>query len=279
MASVIAKASVELESPAKKLWPLVGNTEQVNRWMGQAPFKLKPVDQKNKSGARYNVETRETWFSMDHEALPLEWENEKYLKAVRNMIGTPFSSIVLLVKLEPGKKPHGTRVDISLEVDVRSILAKPLAIVAANRYVQRYVDLARRIDAHVRDNWPAETPFDMTTRARPDIAAVSRNRLVASGVDRDLAERLSTHVTDAPDIDVIHMRPFELADEWKIDRTEMLKAFLQSVLAGLTELRWSIICPSCRTASEHVTSLEEISTEGHCQLCDISFDLDLDRSV
>jgi class 3 adenylate cyclase len=279
MTSTVAKASVELASSAKKLWPMLGNTEQVNRWMGQAPFKLRPIDPKNKSGARYNVESRETFFSMDHEALPFEWETEKYLKAVRNMIGSPFSSIVLLVKLEPGKKPGGTRVDVSLEVGVRSILAKPVAIIAANRYVQRYVDLAHQVDAHVRDDAPAETPYAMATPARPDVAAVSRNRLVASGVDRNLAERLSTHVTDAPDIEVIHMRPFELADQWSVDRMEMLKAFLQSVLAGLTELRWSIICPSCRTASEHVTSLQEISTEGHCQLCDISFDLDLDRSV
>jgi adenylate cyclase len=279
MTSTVAKASVELDSSAKELWPFVGATDQINRWMGDAPFKLKPIDAANKSGARYHVESDATWFSMDHEALPFDWENEKYLKAARKMIGSPFSSIVLLVKLEPGKKPGGTRVDVSLEVGVRSILGKPIAVIAAKRHVQKYVELMRKIDAHVRDEAHTEAPFSMATPARPDIAAVSRNRLIAAGVERNLAERLSTHVTDAPDVEVIHMRPFELADEWKIDRNEMLKAFLQSVLAGLTELRWSIICPSCRTASEHVTSLQEISTEGHCQLCDISFDLDLDRSV
>ncbi|MEO7112641.1 MAG: DUF5939 domain-containing protein, partial [Polyangiaceae bacterium] len=279
MTSTVAKASVELESSAKELWPFVGATDQINRWMGDAPFKLKPIDAANKSGARYHVESDATWFAMDHEALPFDWENEKYLKAARKMISSPFSSIVLLVKLEPGKKPGGTRVDVSLEVGVRSILGKPFAIIAANRHVQKYVELMRKVDAHIRDEAHTETPFSMATPARPDIAAVSRNRLIAAGVERNLAERLSTHVTDAPDIEVIHMRPFEIADEWKIDRTEMLKAFLQSVLAGLTELRWSIICPSCRTASEHVTSLQEISTEGHCQLCDISFELDLDRSV
>jgi class 3 adenylate cyclase len=279
MASTIAKASVELESSAKKLWPLIGNTEQINRAMGQEPYTLSPVDEKNKSGARYVVASSEGLFSMDHEALPFEWENEKSLKVVRKMIGGALETITLLVTLEPGKKPGGTRVDISLEVVARSVLAKPFASIAAHRYVQRYVDLTRKMDAYAQGDDAAEAVFPMATPSQPDVASAARDRLIAAGVRRDLAVRLTKHVSTAPDIDVIHMRPFEIADDWKIDRTELLKAFLQSVLAGLTELRWSIICPSCRTASEHVSSLQEISAQGHCQLCDISFDLDLDRSI
>lgn len=279
MARAIAKASVELESSAKKLWSLIGNTEQINRYMGQAPYVLSPVDEKNKSGARYVVETSDGLFSMDHEALPFEWENEKSLKVIRKMIGGALESITLLVTLEPGKKSGGTRVNLSLAVEARSILAKPFAAIAANRYVQRYVDLLHKMDAHARNGDSVDAVFPMTTPSQPDVASTARDRLIAAGVKRDLAVRLTKHVSSAPDIDVIHMRPFEIADDWKIDRTEMLKAFLQSVLSGLTELRWSIICPSCRTASEHVSSLQEISTQGHCQLCDISFDLDLDRSI
>src|ERR1035441_889715 len=86
MSVTVAKGSVELLSPAAKIWPLLGDTEQVNRWMGQAPFKMKPIDVANKSGARYLVESKESFFSMDHEASPFEWENERYLKAVRKMI-------------------------------------------------------------------------------------------------------------------------------------------------------------------------------------------------
>jgi hypothetical protein len=128
MSATIAKASVELLSPRAKIWPLLGDTEQVNRWMGQAPFKMNPIDASNKSAARYRVESKEAFFSMDHEALPFEWENEQYLKAVRKMIGSPFKTITLLVKLEPGKSKDGTRVDVSLEVETRSALAKPFAI-------------------------------------------------------------------------------------------------------------------------------------------------------
>jgi class 3 adenylate cyclase len=47
----------------------------------------------------------------------------------------------------------------------------------------------------------------------------------------------------------------------------------------LLELRWSIVCPSCRTQAEAVPALEDVPAEGHCQMCDIAFELDLDRAV
>ena len=75
------------------------------------------------------------------------------------------------------------------------------------------------------------------------------------------------------------MRPFEVADEWSEPRREVLAAMLHAVPAGLVELRWAIVCPSCRTASEETSDLGAIGKEGHCQLCDIAFELDLDRAV
>jgi class 3 adenylate cyclase len=51
------------------------------------------------------------------------------------------------------------------------------------------------------------------------------------------------------------------------------------VKAGLFELRWALVCPSCRTFTEQLTGLDEIPADGHCQLCDISFELDVDRAV
>ena len=75
------------------------------------------------------------------------------------------------------------------------------------------------------------------------------------------------------------MRPYSLADEWGESRSDVLKAFLHAVPAGLVELRWAIICPSCLTSAQQARALDEIGAEGHCQLCDITFDLTLDRAV
>jgi class 3 adenylate cyclase len=51
------------------------------------------------------------------------------------------------------------------------------------------------------------------------------------------------------------------------------------VTLGIVELRWSLICPSCRTANDQVTSLADIGGDSHCQLCDITYGIELDRAV
>jgi len=54
---------------------------------------------------------------------------------------------------------------------------------------------------------------------------------------------------------------------------------LSAVVSGLLELRWDLVCPSCRTASDRQTSLGDLPTAGHCQLCDLSYEIELDRAV
>jgi len=47
----------------------------------------------------------------------------------------------------------------------------------------------------------------------------------------------------------------------------------------LLELSWELVCPSCRTGTESAEALSELPVSGHCQLCDLSFELELDRAV
>jgi class 3 adenylate cyclase len=59
----------------------------------------------------------------------------------------------------------------------------------------------------------------------------------------------------------------------------VLGVCLSAVRAGLLDLRWEIICPSCRTASDVLPSLASLSEHGACQLCDLEFALDLEDAV
>ena len=109
--------------------------------------------------------------------------------------------------------------------------------------------------------------------------AAAVQRMKDDAVAPALADKLGDLVLHGADADVVRIRPFTLADAWGDDRRDVLRAFLKAVPAGLVELRWGIVCPSCMTASQQARGLEEIKPEGHCQLCDITFELDLDRAV
>jgi class 3 adenylate cyclase len=94
-----------------------------------------------------------------------------------------------------------------------------------------------------------------------------------------LGKQVVDYVREAPDADVVRIRPFELSDELHSDERETLAICLYGVKAGLLELQWELVCPSCRTGTDSAEALSDLPQAGHCQLCDLSFELELDRAV
>lgn len=104
-------------------------------------------------------------------------------------------------------------------------------------------------------------------------------RLLRSGVRPGLAALLRRHLETAPDDEVLKMRPFELADRWRVDRREALVACLHATTAGLTEMSWDVLCPGCRIAKRSVGSIDQVAGEVHCDFCNITFDASLEQQV
>src|SRR5262249_31323759 len=71
-------------------------------------------------------------------------------------------------------------------------------------------------------------------------------RLAAAGVRADLIAWIKERILEGSDDQLTGIRPFALADLWRTDRLEVLKLFLHATTAGLVELRWELMCPTCR---------------------------------
>src|SRR5262249_47648807 len=110
-------------------------------------------------------------------------------------------------------------------------------------------------------------------------ALARAERALREFVPEGIARRLVRYVEEADDIDVGRMRPFALADAWGLDRREVLGACLAAVRAGLLELQWELICPSCRGAATVIPSLASLAEHGACHFCDIQFTVDLEEAV
>ena len=94
-----------------------------------------------------------------------------------------------------------------------------------------------------------------------------------------IAERLVALVREGEDPDVGRLRPFELAERWGVDRRDVVTVCLHGVSAGLLDLVWDLVCPSCRTASERMASLADAAAEGHCRMCEISFGVESQQAI
>lgn len=273
-------STVMLASSAADVWPLLVDTDRLNRLLGMKPVTYSPVPAKDaKTGARLVGETSLGGFRVTYEELPYEWTYQKRFSVRRNFNGGPLEWLRLEWLLEPVSEKTGCVLHLTIEALPRISVLRPIAWLNLKRSIAGLVDLGKRIDAHVHDHGP--DPFAGPVSPSDEVALSRAVSMLVEerGVDKELAQKLGELVRRSPDADCVRIRPFDVADRWQRDRRTVLVAFLQAVAAGLVELRWSIVCPSCRTQADAVPALEDVGAEGHCQMCDIAFELDLDRAV
>jgi class 3 adenylate cyclase len=277
MSAVIVEKSIDCASDAEALWRVVSDTERINRAVGLGALELEPLN--GESSARYLVSTVSGGFPLVYEELPFEWvENRRFVvkRVVRRGMVQSLVNEFELAPLEAGS----TRVTVRITVDPNLPLLAPVIRVQVKRFVERICrEIARRDAELVQGHAPKSQGRVAHVDVAPLERAASALRQRVAEPDRALVERLVEHVSGSSDADVSRIRPFELADVWRADRRRVLALFLEGVRAGLLELRWDLVCPSCRTASDSTPSLKDLPANGHCQLCDISFDLELDRAV
>src|SRR4029077_11759556 len=101
-----------------------------------------------------------------------------------------------------------------------------------------------------------------------------------AGLPKDSIDRLEQMLREAPDVELTHLRSLAVAKRWNADSWEVLSLFLHATRSGLLDFRWEILCPNCRSSREPmVTSLGQMERRSHCDVCQIEFDAQFDRSV
>lgn len=277
LAPVVVTHAFTLRSNVCALWPLISDTDRLNRLAGMRRVQLEPLV--DDSAARYRVRAWIDGFPMVYEELPGQWiENERYAIR-RRVLNGPLRALEMRFQLTP-TADGGTRVTYSLILEPRWRLIVPVARFNGHKRLRRFERELRRLD----DSLAAGQPLGSTERKyEADPLALERSsqalqEMLAPDL-HPIAEQVVEVVRQGADFDVSRLRPFVLADEWGRDRHDVLAVCLTAVIAGLVELSWELICPSCRTAAGAATTLADVPTEGHCHLCDLAYGIDLDKAV
>lgn len=276
MKSVSVEQAFSLAAPPEKVWPFISDTDRMNRRLGLKGVKYAAIDEGSRTAARLRGQTRLGGFKTNYEEQPWEWTWTRGLAVRRDFDGGPISWLEFSWKVEP--KGTGSSLKVRLEAMPRLLFMRPLVWINLTQAAGGFARLAQEIEAFVKEG--GDSPFNRPN-SPVDASALQRGRseLHKRGVSPAIAEKLERLIAESSDADCVRLRPFEAADRWGEDRRAVLVAFLHSVPAGLMEMRWSLVCPSCRTSAAEVPTLEDISPEGHCNQCDINFDAELDRSV
>jgi len=277
MRPVVISAVVRLASAPADVWPLVTDTDRTNRLLLGQPATYKAIEPGAKTTARFVAETRTAGFALEYEEAPFEWTLNKSFSVYRKMRGGPLRAYTYGITLRP-MDDGGTEATVRLELEPRHWMLRPVLELQGRRVVANMTKLADAIDAHLRDHAPS--PFlKPSSPANEDRLAYAERELAKRGLDAKVVREVLELVRSGPDADLVRIRPFELAEQKALDPRETLRALLHAVTVGVVEMRWALICPSCRTANDQVATLSQLPDDGHCQLCDIRYGIELDRAV
>jgi class 3 adenylate cyclase len=256
------------------MWKGLSNTEWLNRAMGNSALEVTAFSSRE-SSARFSIKTKLGGFHVEWTERPYEFEFMKWLKVRRDMKSGPVDRLDMLYETFP--EGARSKIKLTLHLWPTSALMVPLIRVSATATLKRLVTAVEMLDGELRRSGALPSlPPSASVHAERLARAVSH--LTTSGFGA-LAVRLAEVVATGADDQVMRLRPYELAKTWNVDRREVLATCLAAVQSGMLELRWEVVCPSCRAGSEAVDSLSELRDHGSCQLCDIRYGLNLDEAV
>ena len=274
----------DLESSPRALWPLVSNTERFNRAIGLSAVRFDdepdPDGGSNRTGRLRRAGMEFAW--REH---PFEWIEGRRMGVVREFERGPFEWFSSVVELVPSTA-GGTSLTHRVRVKPRGLVGRTIAAVEIGTKGRKAIDrVYRRVDATLAGklgNDPVVDPFEPPE----PLSAGRRKRLerwldsIASrGIAPTVVERIGDYLELATPQEVARIRPLALARRLGLDPRQVVDACLRGAADGILILLWDILCPACRIPSQVLDTLRTLRDHGHCQACQLDFELDFAGSV
>jgi class 3 adenylate cyclase len=265
----------DLRSSPEAIWQFAADTNRFNRDTGQ-PEVERLSNVKGVKQMRMRFPIRVEW-----EEEPFDWIYPYSFGVSRQYSKGPVDSMRTQASFE--RLPnHGTRVTyhswfVVSNPFMEMLIPFAIGVIAKNRFEKAF---------RVYDRIAAEPRAMIQFPSRRGLTAAGRARfqslgetVIRQGTDAALLARLQDFLAQADELSVQRIRPYALADRWRVDRRAVLEMFLRATRAGILDMSWDLLCPSCRGTTEGHTNLGEVRSRSHCDTCQIDFSVNFDHNI
>jgi serine/threonine protein kinase/class 3 adenylate cyclase len=285
----------ELDSSPRDLWPLVSNTERLNRaiHLPAVEWVTKPEEPPGARGrVRRTGRIRKLGVEVAWQEHPFEWVEGRRFGVLRECSAGPLKWMLSVVDLEP-RPGGGTVLTHHFRIEPNGILGRTFAAVEVGVKARRGLErVYRRIDTVLRQRAASGAgssprgsildPFESAaelSRAQQRRLDEALDALAVRGVDLTVTSRLGEFLATAPAQEVARIRPIALARQLGLDADAVVAACLHGASAGLLVHMWDLICPLCRVPAQITDTLKAVQSHSQCEACNADYELDFGRSV
>jgi class 3 adenylate cyclase len=266
----------DIQSSPEAIWPLASDTNRFNRDTGQPEIEL--ID--NVMGTKH-ARMKLPIIKVEWEEEPFEWTYPYSFGIVRKYSKGPIDEMRVQANFDV-REEGGTRVTYQTWMTASNPLIQlgiPFAIgvIAKSRFAKvfrLYDRIAQEGDLTLEGTHPRGLSSNGRARFRSQSETV-----ISQGTDPALMARLEEFLNQADELSLQRIRPYALADRWKMNRRAVLEMFLRATRAGIMDMFWDLLCPSCRGTTEGHTNLAEVHGASHCSTCQIDFTVNFDHNI
>jgi len=266
----------DLHSPPEAIWPLASDTNRFNRDTGQPEIEM--LD--NVKGTKH-LRMKLPIIQVEWEEEPFEWTYPYSFGVLRTYSKGPINEMRVQVNFDP-RVEGGTHVRYQTWMKTGNILARlalpfVIGVIARNRFeraLRVYDRLANQRDSVIT----LARPRGLSAKGRARFKSLSET-VIQQGTDPSLITHLEDFLDSSDDLSIQRIRPYALADHWEENRRAVLEMFLRATRAGIFDMFWDLLCPSCRGTTEGHTNLGDVHSRSHCSTCQIDFSVNFDHNI
>ena len=275
---VNVEETVELPHSRAAVWPILARTDWLNRAVGLPPVKYE-VQPLPEGGSKVIARAKILGLPLVWQEFPFEWTEPEFYQVRRIFQAGALVETVMGVRLRETKT--GCAIELFGRFQTRNFFGTLLVKhVVGPKTMRDLRALVRHVGEHLARQQRVAMPKLAKAEANRASLENGLNKLRAEKMAAPLVAKLSALLTESADVELSHIRPFAVAKNWRADRWDVLKLFLHATRAGLLNLRWEVLCPNCRaTRTPHTARLADLAHTAHCDVCNIRFDAQFDKSV
>ncbi|HEX9385437.1 MAG TPA: DUF5939 domain-containing protein [Anaerolineales bacterium] len=266
----------DLQSPPEAIWPLASDTNRFNRDTGQPEVEM--LD--NVKGTKH-LRMKLPVLKVEWEEEPFEWTYPYSFGVLRTYSKGPIDEMRVQVNFDSHSE-GGTHVHYQTWMKTGNILvglALPfvIGVIAKNRF-ERVLRVYDRLANKRGSVITLARPRGLSAKGRARFKSLSET-VIQQGTDPSLMAHLEDFLESSDELSVQRIRPYALADRWKVNRRSVLEMFLRATRAGILDMSWDLLCPSCRGTTEGHTNLGDVRGQSHCDTCQIDFTVNFDHNI
>lgn len=265
--------TVRLPATAERVWPLLAQTELLNREMG-LPLPRFTFSPRPEGGTSAEGEASLGPVTLRYEEHPFDWVRPHFYSVRRTFRNGPFRDVIGRVDFAEANGETAVTTHVAIEA---GILSAGLVHAFAAKSIQAFVETCEGFRLHLLDEsqpaYRAESkrPPSDAARLRQGVEAMEREGFGAEGA------ALARFIETAAAGETVLFRPTRFTKEF--GRRRAIELCLVATRVGLLDMAWRVMCPYCRGNKEVLAGLAELKTPVHCAACAISFESGFDSNV